>query len=102
MDPYSRHILSNVNSWQSPHSSFQLPPIKKITHIPDEIVLARIMTALDLEYRKALHYHYDRYESDNDYGLPTWVMRPIYVYSVFTTEAFYKGAQCPISPFTPR
>ena len=41
------------------------------------------------------------------YGLPTQVMRPVHVYLVLTTEASfnptnYKGAQCPISPFTPR
>ena len=75
--------------------------------MPEEIVLARIMTTLDLEFKRALHYHDEGHESDNDYGLPTQVMRPVYVYSVSTTKAsfnptLYKGAQCPISPFTPR
>ena len=75
--------------------------------MPDEIVLARIMTVLDLEFERALHYHDEGYESDNEYGLPTQVIRPVCVYSVSTTEASFnptdcKGAQCPITPFTPR
>ena len=75
--------------------------------MPDETVLARIMTALDLALKNALHYHEEGYESDNDYGLPAQVMRPALVCSVLTTEASfnlanYKGAQCPISPFMPR
>ena len=78
-----------------------------MTHMPDEIVLARIMTALDFEFERALHYYDKGYESDHDYGLPTQAMMPVYVYSVLTTEASfnpadYKGAQCPISPFTLR
>ena len=78
-----------------------------MTNMPDEIVLARIMTALDLEFERALHYHDEGYDSDNDYGLPGQVTVPIHVYSVSTTEASlkhadYKGTQCPISPFTPR
>ena len=39
--------------------------------IPDEIIIARMMTALDLEFERALHYYDDGYESNNDYGLPT-------------------------------
>ena len=35
--------------------------------MPDEIVLARMITDLDLEFeKKAMHYHGDGYESDND------------------------------------
>ena len=65
-----------------------------------------MMTALDLEFEKAMHYHDEGYESDNDYGLPTWDMRPIHVYSVFTTEdpfnlAEFTTTQYPILPFTP-
>ena len=75
--------------------------------MPDEIVLSRIMTALDLEFERALHYHDKGYDSDSDYGLQDQVMRTVHVYSVSTTEASfnltdYKGAQWPISPFTPR
>ena len=75
--------------------------------MPDETVLASIMTVLDLKFEKALHYHDDGYNSDNDYGLPCQVMRPVCIYLVSTKEASinltdYKGAQCPTSPFTPR
>ena len=78
-----------------------------MTNMPDEIILARIMTGLDLEFERVLHYHDEGYESDNDCGLPTQVVRPVHVYPVYATEASincrdYKGAQCPISPFTPR
>ena len=78
-----------------------------MTYMPNEIVLVRMMTALDLEFEKAMYYHNEGYESDNDYGLPSWVMMPIHVYLVFTTEASFDPAkftttQQPISPFTPR
>ena len=36
---------------------FNYHQINEITNMPDEIVLARIMTALDLEFKRALHYH---------------------------------------------
>ena len=49
--------------------------------MPDEIILARMMTALDLEFEKDMHYHDGGYESDNDYGLPAGVMRPVCIYS---------------------
>ena len=48
----------------------------KMTNMPDEIVLARIMTAFDLEFERALHYHDEGYDSDNDYGLWGQFMRP--------------------------
>ena len=75
--------------------------------MPDEIVLPRMMTGLDLEFEKGVHYYDEAYESDNDYGLPAQIMKPVCIYSVLTTEASfnpvnYKEAQCPISPFTPR
>ena len=41
----------------------------KMTNMPDEIVLAKIMTALDLQFERALHYHDEGYDSDNYYGL---------------------------------
>ena len=86
---------------------FNYYQFNEMTNMPDEIILASIMTALDLEFERALHYHDEGYESDNYYRLPTQVMRPICVYSVSTTEASfnptnYKGTQCPISPFTQR
>ena len=75
--------------------------------MPDEIILVRIMTALDLEFKRALNYHDKEYDSDIDYGLPGPVMRPVCIYLVSTTEASfnpadYKAAQGPISPFTLR
>ena len=48
-----------------------------MTYMPDEIVLARMMTTLDLEFEKAIHYHNEGYESDNDYGVLAQVMRPV-------------------------
>ena len=41
----------------------------EMTNMLDKTVLARIMTALDLEFKRALHYHDEGYESNNDYGL---------------------------------
>ena len=52
--------------------------------MPDEIILARKMTALDQEFEKAMYYHDEGYESDNNYGLPPQVMRPVDIYLVFT------------------
>ena len=57
--------------------------------MPDEIVFARMMTALDLEFEKVIHYHDEGYESDNDYGLPAQIMGPVHIYSVLTTEASF-------------
>ena len=75
-------------------------------YMPDEIIIVRIMTVLDMEFEKAMHCHDERYESDNDHGLPPWVMRPNQVYSVFRNETSFDLAnfaitQCPISPFAP-
>ena len=78
-----------------------------MNYMPDETILARMMTALDFEFKRSLYYHDEGYKSDNDYGLPSQITRPIFVYSVFTTEASFDlddftTAQCPISPLTPR
>ena len=78
-----------------------------MNYTPEETILARMMTALDLVFERALHYHDKGYESDNDSGLPPWITRSIHVYSVFTTEASFDPADfttvlCLISPFTPR
>ena len=56
-----------------------------MTNMPDEIVLARIMKALDLEFKRALHYHDEGCDSDNDFGLPGPVMRPVHVYFISLT-----------------
>ena len=76
------------------HAAFFIShQIKAMIYMPDEIVLARMMTALDLEFKKAMHYHDEGYESDGHYGLPPQVMRPVCIYSVFTTEAFFNPAE---------
>ena len=95
-------ILSRVHT-----AFFSYHYIIEITNMPDEIVLARIMTALDLEFERALHYHDEGYDSDNDYGLPDRFMRPVCNYLVSVTEASlnptgYKDAHISISPSTPR
>ena len=61
-------------------------------HMPDRIVLAQIMTSLDLGIQKGLHLHDEGYESDNDHGQPAQVMRPVCIYSVLTTEASFNPA----------
>ena len=76
-------------------------------YMPDEITLVRLLTALDLELEKAMHYHDEGHDRDNNYGLPGQVMRPIHIYSVFTTEASFDlneftTTQCQILPFTLR
>ena len=44
--------------------------MQEILYMPDEIILVRMMTTLELEFEKAMDYHDEGYESDNDYGLP--------------------------------
>ena len=78
-----------------------------MTQMPHNIILARMMTTLDMEFKRAWHYHNEGYKSDSDYGLPPQITRPIHMYSAFTTEASFDladftTAQHPISPFTPR
>ena len=79
----------------------------EMTNMPNEIVLASIMIALDLEFERVLHYYNKGYDSANDNGLPGQFMRPVHIYLVSITEAsfnsaHYKGTQCPASPLTPR
>ena len=95
-------ILSRVHA-----AFFNYHHFSEMTNMPDEVVLARIMTALDLEFERALHYHDERYHSDNDYGLPGPVMKPVCIYLVSTTKASfnptdYNGAHCPTFPLTTR
>ena len=76
-------------------------------YMPDGIVLARMMTALGLEFKIPMHCHDKGYRSDNEYGLSPQIMRPEHIYSLFTTEApfnlaEYKRTQCTISPFITR
>ena len=81
--------------------------MQEIIYMPEEIILVRMMTALDLVSEKAMYYHNEGYESNNNHEVPPQVTRPIHIYSVSTTEASFDLAefmttQCPISPFTPR
>ena len=85
-------ILSRVHT-----AFFNYHYFSEMTNMPNEIVLANVMTALDLEFKRALHYIDERYDSDNDYELLSPVMRPVCIYLVSTTEASfnptdYKGA----------
>ena len=57
-----------------------------IANMPDEIFLARMMTTMNLEFERALHYHDGGYESDNNYGLPPCITRPVHIYSMFSVE----------------
>ena len=58
-------ILSRVHT-----AFFNYHYFSEMTNMPDKIVLASIMTVLDLEFERALHYHNEGYDSDNDNGLP--------------------------------
>ena len=78
-----------------------------MTYMPDEIILARMMTTLDLEFKRALHYQDEGFDSNNDCELPPWITRPIYMYFIFTIEASFNLADLTkakqrISPFTSR
>ena len=42
--------------------------IEEMVFIPKEIILVRLMSVLDLEFEKAMHYHDEGYEIDNHYG----------------------------------
>ena len=57
--------------------------MQEMIYIPDESILARMMTVLDLEFEKAMYHHNEEYKSNHGYGLPLHIMRPISVYSVF-------------------
>ena len=59
------------------------------------------------EFKRALHYYNEGYDSDKDYRLPPHITRPVHIYSVFSAEAsfnlaVYTTTQCQLSPFTPR
>ena len=65
-----------------------------MTYMSDEIVLARIMTVWDLEFERALHYHDEGYDSDNDYDLPGPFVRPVHIHLVSMTEASLNPVDC--------
>ena len=45
--------------------------MQQMIYMPDEVILVRMMVALDLEFERVMHYHDEGYESDNNYGLPS-------------------------------
>ena len=51
-------------------SFFTSHHMQEMIYVPDEIILVRMIGALDLEFEKAMQYHDEGYESDSDYGLP--------------------------------
>ena len=61
----------------------------EMTNMAGEIVLARILTALDLELERVLYYHDEGYDSNDESGLPGLFMRPVHVYLVSTIEASF-------------
>ena len=91
----STSILGRVDK-----AFFNYYQFNTMTYMPDETILARMMTTQDLEFERALHYLDEMYESDNEYGLPSEITKPICLYSIFTTEASFHPAdfttaQCP-------
>ena len=108
-----------MNYWVCTTGTYRSTPILEKAHkaffnycqfhvmanMPDDIVLARMMTTLHLKLKRALHYHDDGYDSNNNYGLPNQIMRPVHIYSVFSAEASfnladYTTAKSQLSPFT--
>ena len=49
--------------------------MQEMIYMLDEIILVRMMITLDLKFEKAMHYHNEGYESNNDYGIPHQVTR---------------------------
>ena len=68
-------ILGKVHT-----SFFNHHQLSAVTYMPDEIVLARMITAIDFESEKVMHDHNGGYKSHNDYGLAPHVMRPVCIY----------------------
>ena len=66
-----------------------------MANMPEEVFLTRIMTALDLEFEKALYHHDEGYGSDNDYGLSSNITRLVCIYSMFSAEASFNLADYP-------
>ena len=87
----STSILEKVHKAFFNHYQFHA-----MANMSDEIMLARMMTALDLEFEIALYYHDGGYESDNDYdcGFLPHITRLIHVYSMFSAEVSFNPADC--------
>ena len=74
----STSILEKVHK-----TVFNYYQFNAMANIPGEIILARMMTSLGLEFERALHYYGKGYESDNDYGLPPHITRLVSIFSMF-------------------
>ena len=70
----STSILEKVNK-----AFFNYYQLNAMAYIPDVIILARMMTTLDMKFKKALCYHDEGYESGNYYQVPPQITRPICV-----------------------
>ena len=69
-------ILSRVHK-----AFFNYHYFSKMTNMPDEIVFVKIMTVFDEDFERALHYHDEGYDRDNDCDLPGPFMRPVHVFT---------------------
>ena len=68
----SKSILEKVHK-----AFFNYYQFHAMAYMPDEIILARMMIAMHLEFEIALHYHDEGYKSNNDYGVPPQITQPI-------------------------
>ena len=102
---HSQKVQGYVCSWKSSHSVLYQPSNAvnglhtRWNHLgkDDDFPGSRVWEGYALPWWRVW--------KNNDYGLPPWVMRPICIYKVFTTEASsdpgeFTTTQCPISPFT--
>ena len=100
LDDTDQHLsLKRFISLSSNYYQFQA-----MANMSDEIFLARMITSVDLEFQRALHYHDEGYKSNSDYGLPPHITRPVCIYSMFSAEASfnladYTKARRQLSPY---
>ena len=107
LGPHSWKIQINISPSKICKASFNYYQFHVMANMADDIALAGMMTALDLKFKRALHYHDEGYKSNNDYGLLSCITRLVYVYSVFSAEASFNPAdytttKCQLSPFNLR
>ena len=66
--PAGRYISTSI--LERVHQAFfNYYQFHAMTYMADEIILARMMTAIDFKFERGLHCHDEGYESDNGYGL---------------------------------
>ena len=68
----STSVLEKVHKAFFNHYQFHA-----MNYMHDEIMLVRMMIRLDLEFKRAFHYHDEGYKSDSDFRLPPQITRPI-------------------------